>query len=463
MTVVRDDTNELVSPETGRISRRIFTDEEIFEDEMRNIFGRAWLFLCHESQIPKRGDFFEAPMGRDNVLVVRQRDGSIRAFLNTCTHRGNAVCRAEEGNTRAFMCTYHGWTFGLDGELLGVPGADRYYKGDIDKSQLGLRKVAQLDTYKGFVFGTFDATAPLLLDYLGTTGRLSLDLIAERGEDMEMVPGVQKFVVDCNWKLTMDNVPDFYHPQITHMSATASGFFDGVGAPQTPDEAFEAFLAGDPLEDSDGVQTPDGRDVTFQDDEFLSFVGDNIVVLGEYGHFIGGPRVSDPPDFRAAWRSRPGVAEILGPVGMQVDGHPNIFPTMWITNRQVSLRVPRSATRTEIWWFSFVPKAAEEFERKMSLMMSNHIFGPAGILEQEDGENWVQGTMQAHGIESSKIPQTLQMNVGRGEVLREHGLARIEGVTNEHAQLWAYASWAQWMSGCDWDQLRANTTPGAVL
>jgi len=67
---------------------------------MELISGRAWLFLCHESQILQRGDFVEAVMDRDNVFVVRQKDGSIKAMLNTCAHRSNAVCRADEGNAR---------------------------------------------------------------------------------------------------------------------------------------------------------------------------------------------------------------------------------------------------------------------------------------------------------------------------------------------------------------------------
>ena len=123
--------------------------------------------MCHESQIPKAGDFFETPMGRDNVLSVRQKDGSIKALLNTCTHRGNAVCRAEEGNTKAFMCTYHGWSFDLAGNLIGVPDADLFYKGDLDKSKYGLREVAQVANYHGFVFATMDETAPPLEEFLG--------------------------------------------------------------------------------------------------------------------------------------------------------------------------------------------------------------------------------------------------------------------------------------------------------
>ena len=127
-----DRLDELVSLERGEIDRRIFSDEDIFEQELELIFGRAWQFLCHESQIPKTGDFFETPIGRDNVLSVRQKDGSVKALLNTCSHRGNAVCRAEEGNTKAFMCTYHGWSYDLAGNLIGVPDIDLFYKGDLD-------------------------------------------------------------------------------------------------------------------------------------------------------------------------------------------------------------------------------------------------------------------------------------------------------------------------------------------
>lgn len=467
MALAPHELDELVSAETGHISRKIFSDEEIFEQEMQEIFAKAWLFLCHESQIPKRGDFFEAPMGRDNVLVVRQKDGSIRAFLNTCTHRGMSVCRAEEGNTRNFMCTYHGWTFDIDGELVGVPGYEKYYKGELDKSKHALRKVAQLDTFMGFVFATFDPTAPPLPEYLGETGRLALKTFALRG-DMQVVPGIQKFVIDCNWKLPVDNVPDFYHPQITHMSANATGIFESAAAPLSEEEAFEEFMGFRADQDYDGVVTADGDEVSLKKEKAtrLGDSGDIVTVIGEYGHFIGGPVRGGGGGLTqsTAWRDTDEMKAELGPVGYRLKGHPNIFPTMWITNRQISVRVPRSATSTEIWWYSFVPKDETEEEQRRWMLLNNHIFGPAGILEQEDGENWVQTTMQTSGIASREVPQTLQMNVGNGEIIHEHGLARIESYTNEHAQLWFYLAWAQWLAGgADWDSLRARTTPGERL
>src|SRR5262245_21601040 len=222
MTPATTDIDDLVSLERGEVDRRIYSDPAIFEREMEQIFGRAWLFLCHESQIPEPGDFFASVMGRDNVLVVRQRDGSVRAMLNTCAHRGNAVCRADEGNAKGFLCTYHGWSYGIDGRLIGVPGYKNFYDGEVDKNRLGLASVAQLGSYKGFVFATHDPTAPPLEEYLGPTGRLGLDLIAARG-DMVVVPGVHKFGIDCNWKIAVDNLFDWYHPQVTHASAFRSG------------------------------------------------------------------------------------------------------------------------------------------------------------------------------------------------------------------------------------------------
>ncbi len=458
MSISQDELTSLVRTDTGEIDRRIFTDEAIFDQEMQEIFGRAWLFLCHESQIPKPGDFFEAPMGRDNVLVVRQKDKSIRALLNTCTHRGNAVCRAEEGNTKNFMCTYHGWTFDLKGDLIGVPGLEKFYGNQLDRAAHALRQVAQLDSYKGFVFGTFDASAPPLAEFLGVTGRLGLDLVAERADEMQVVPGIQKFVIGCNWKFTVDNLFDWYHPLITHMSAKSSGLFNGL----FPEDAFDAFL-NDARIDGGGARTPDGEDIAFKKDDPFDF-DESFVVLGEFGHAISGPPTGIRHEIFNAWRQRPGVAETLTPVGMRTDGHPNIFPTLWVTGHgQVSLRVPRSPSSTEIWWFSLMPKDIEPEARAAILMHHNHIFGPAGILEQEDGENWVQSTMNASGDVSSRVPQALKMNVGQGKIIRDHGFAWIEGRTNEHAQLWTYAAWRAWLSGCDWNSLRQLTTPGDTI
>ena len=161
------DISEIVDIRSGLQSKRIFWDDDIYRLELERTFGRCWLFLTHESEIPNPGDFFCTYMGEDPVIVVRSRDGKLNAFLNTCTHRGNQLCFAESGNAKTFTCNYHGYCFGNDGKLVNVPFEKEAYHNRIDKSEFGLRAVAKVESFAGFVFGCFDPEAPSLREYLG--------------------------------------------------------------------------------------------------------------------------------------------------------------------------------------------------------------------------------------------------------------------------------------------------------
>jgi len=214
----------LVNPDEGLISRRIFSDQEIYEQEMERIFAQSWIFLCHETQIPSPGDFMTTYIGEDPVLVVRDRLGKANAFLNVCRHRGNRLCRADSGNAAAFICAYHGWAYSNDGSLQAVPNLQDAYFSELDTKNWGLTPVAQLDSYKGLIFATFDAGAPPLLEYLGEM-TWYLDVFFDRREGgVEVIGGTHKWRMPCNWKFPTENFcGDGYHTSWSHLSAVNTG------------------------------------------------------------------------------------------------------------------------------------------------------------------------------------------------------------------------------------------------
>ncbi len=128
----------LVDMAAGRISREIFVNDEIYREELERLFARAWLFVGHESQIPKPGDYFVSGMGEELVILCRDRAGKVHVFLNSCRHRGMKVCRYDEGNTPVFTCPYHGWSYGTDGRLVGVPYFREAYQREARQVAVGL-------------------------------------------------------------------------------------------------------------------------------------------------------------------------------------------------------------------------------------------------------------------------------------------------------------------------------------
>ncbi|OBX34721.1 2-halobenzoate 1,2-dioxygenase large subunit [Halomonas elongata] len=103
---------------TFRVHRSIFTDPEFFELEMKHVFEGNWMFLAHESQVAEPGDYMTVTLGRQPVIVTRDKAGELHALINACAHRGATLCRKKRGNKGTFTCPFHGWTFKNDGRLL---------------------------------------------------------------------------------------------------------------------------------------------------------------------------------------------------------------------------------------------------------------------------------------------------------------------------------------------------------
>src|SRR6185503_542867 len=177
---------DIVRPDEGLISRRIFAAEEIFQMELDRIFGRGWFFLGHESEIPTPGDMLSRPCGVDPAILARSDDGQVRAFLNSCRHRGMRICRTDRENARVLRCPYHGWTYRNDGSLVAAGAENHYGEGELQKDQLGLIPVAKLAIYRGLIFASWDEHAPPLEEWLGDL-RWYLDIIFGRTGEIEII------------------------------------------------------------------------------------------------------------------------------------------------------------------------------------------------------------------------------------------------------------------------------------
>ena len=426
------DVRSLLDLENGFVSRRVYSDPELYELELERIFARCWLFLAHESQIPKPGDFFSTFMGEDPVIVIRQNDGSIHAFLNSCSHRGMKVCRADVGNAKAFTCTYHGWTYDRSGKLVGVP-YEEHYGGKLDKARWGLHPVAKIDSYKGLIFGTFDENAPPLLDYLGgMTWYLAL-LLDRREGGTEMIGGVQKWEIEANWKFGAENfVQDMHHVGPTHSSAVMAMLREGV----------DPSRAGPPNE---------GRQVDAGGGHGTGFFTEE----NQLTDTLMGPVVAKYlADTEAEMEARLGQIRARRIRGAS---HATVFPTLSYLPMIQTLRVwhPKGPGKMEVWAWIIVDRAAPPEVKEEFRLSCQRTFGPGGMLEQEDGENWSQCSENTRGFVSRNRPIHMQMSLG-AEGSDPEFPGRVTSVWSEMNGRAFYRHWAELLTN-DPEAARAGT------
>ena len=428
---------DIIDPETGSLDRSIFADQAIYDEEMEKIFGRAWVMVAHTSLIPKPNDFFLSYIGQDPVIVTRDAKDEIHVLLNMCRHRGNRVVRADDGNAKSFMCTYHGWTFDNDGCLNHVPGEQEAYYGELNKADAGLIH-AKVDTYAGIIFATWDHEAPSLEDYLGDA-RWYLDTTFNRSDAGMVALGPQKWIENCNWKAPVDNCSDNYHVPISHL-ASVRARHEVSGEPmRTMQQQLEntqnhhAFV--------------NGHGITFR----ISEQDDPNVTRNIRG---SNSKFQEELD---EWRKskEPEVERRLGTyraTQLRLANH-SVFPNHVLGFR---FALPRGPFKTEFWHFTLV-EADAPMEARIGLgVASANQNGAAGVFEQDDMDNWGQVTMASTSPIAKRYPALLSMGVGHAGTNEEWPGQLSERYISENNQRGYYTRWMEYMNADSWKDIHID-------
>ncbi|MBV1904856.1 MAG: Rieske 2Fe-2S domain-containing protein [Pseudomonadales bacterium] len=346
-----------------KVHGSLYTDPAIFQAEMETIFHNGWVFVGHTSEVPKAGDFSRRQIGKQPVLITRDRDNNVNLLLNRCTHRGNLLCNRTNGNASTFTCPYHGWSFGVDGEMRGMPMLQAMGEG-FDKAELGLAHVPRVGIHRGFIFASLASEGESFEEYLGDAKVLldrSADLSPE-GE-VDLSAGWLKHRFKANWKMLPENNTDGYHVGSTHSSmlmatgsANSGAFNDEMGDPSV-------------IRDWGGGHTE------------LDFAP-RYRMSGRPFQWFGGTRKSKLPKYMAAMEAAYGKEEteervLAGPP------HAIIFPNLFLAELNITYFYPVSTNEVIQYYTPLLLKGAPEVNKR-AMRQTEGAMGPGSFLLPED-------------------------------------------------------------------------------
>jgi phenylpropionate dioxygenase-like ring-hydroxylating dioxygenase large terminal subunit len=308
--------------------------------------------------------------------------------------------------------------------LVGVPGYKEYYYEELNMEEWGLVPVAQVDSYKGLIFGTFDPEAPSLQEYLGDM-TWYLEMFFDSGpEGLEIIGGVNKWIMSSNWKFAADNFcGDNYHFPTTHVSAFKTGMSSGSNRGGAPRRAFQISPGN-----GHGIIARLNTDI----DERWS--QERWPQVHSYLTGIAGEK-----------------EERLGPRYKVIDPFVGtIFPNFSLIGTP-SIRVwhPRGPDKIEVWSWCFVNKDAPKEVKDAMRVNVVRTFSPGGALEQDDGENWGECTKSSMGRIARNLPFNYQLGLGREQFNEEFPGRSMDGPT-EMSQRGFYRRWSQLMTANSW-------------
>ena len=363
----------LVEPD--RVHRDVYLDPELFELERERVFARSWVFVGHDSQVPAPGDYITTSIAGTPVIMVRTQDGGVRVLENRCAHKGGMlVSRASGSVGKFFRCPYHAWSYRLDGTPIAVPLKDGYDGTRMrdSSSGQGLAGIASR-SHRGFVFARLAADGPSFEDHFGTITEV-LDNLAERSPlgQLRIAGGCLRSVIDCNWKIYLENINDGVHPVSTHESVARAAR-----------DAARALPPGSPMPMALEQLLPFGAGYEF-------FVGAGVRVYPN-GHSIFGTRASihsgygDLPDYVQTLEAAYGTARAAAILAFAPQNSV-LFPSLVAKNALQTLRVirPLAVDRTliEVWALELV--GAPEVLLERTLTYNRLAFSPLSIVAHDD-------------------------------------------------------------------------------
>ncbi len=416
-----------VSDDGGLVDRRAFSCKHLYDRELKTVFAKSWLFLGHSTQIPKPGDFITTYMGETPVIVARAGDGSVHVSVNSCRHRGLRVCRTDSGNAATFECPYHGWTYGIKGELRGWPNVPGWLPVQ-DKTQWGLVKV-RCDSYKGLLFGNFDADAAALIDYLGDFAFYIDSLVDRSSLGVEFLPGIQKRRVRTNWKLPTENlIGDRQHGYHSHRSAFGT-------MPAERREMLEKIISIPDTALQLATKGGHGAILTYFPEAALS---DPWLLPSDWTAYAA----NMAPRMQA---SQAEALERLGDTKFRAKGNAMAtFPNLtWLPfSCTLTVAHPRGPGTSELWSYFFYDRAWPAEVRDTLLANYYLLFGPSGSFEQDDIENWEEETAgSAHEV-MANFPYSYQGALAEGLGQPHPKLAGL--ISSPHSDAPQRNFYAQW-------------------
>lgn len=360
-TAVQDDKGAGIF----RCRRDIFTNEALFELEMKHIFESNWVYLAHESQIPENNDYYTTFIGRQPVVVTRDKTGELHAVINACAHRGALLCRRKHGNKGGFTCPFHGWTFSNTGKLLKVKDekTTQYPPQFAKNGSHDLKRVPRFESYRGFLFGSLKEDVAPLQDYLGETKVIIDQIVDQAPNGLEVLRGNSSYIYDGNWKLQMENGCDGYHVSSVHWNYAAT-----MG--RRKEEGTKAV-------DANGWSRSVAGVYGFENGHILLWTNTmNPQVRPVYGHRA-----------EIAARVGPEKAAFIVNQTRNLCLYPNVF-LMDQFSTQIRVARPISVDKTEVTIFCFAPKGESAEDRATRIRQYEDFFNVSGMGTSDDLEEF---------------------------------------------------------------------------